>query len=91
MRFTSEIFLLLFFKDLLDDSFDFINESLAISHGVEIFDNFSAMGTFGLDEEGLFDARLTINFGTMGAHHDFFGECVTDLTGQEVLKLFLGF
>ena len=91
MKFTPEIFFLLLFQDLLDDSFDFINKSLATGHGMGVFDVLSAMGTFGLDEERPFDAGLTINFGAMWAHHDIFSECITNLAGQELFKLFLRF
>jgi hypothetical protein len=34
------------------------------------------------DNEGLFDTGLTVNFGAMGTHHDFFGNGVTDLASD---------
>jgi hypothetical protein len=82
MLFASEIFFLLFFQDFFDNTFDLVDESFAIGHGFGVFDDVSAMGTLRFDNKGLFNAGLTVDFGTVGTHHDFFGNGVTDLAGD---------
>ena len=41
------------------------------------------------DEKRLFDTVLAIDFRAVGAHHDVFGESITDLAGQKFLKLLM--